>query len=372
MPTGFPAHKHRYLTLDGLRGVAAIAVMIYHRRSWSNSGHWFEHAHLAVDFFFLLSGFVLAHAYEHRLLSGMSVREFLRLRLIRLYPLIVLGTLLGAGYFLTSAASVHDRQLLTNIVFTLPLALLVLPAPQSLGSEPFPINPPAWSLFNELLVNFGYALIVRLLNTFTLLLIIGLSLVAEVASALHYGSLGPVGNQFGTLLAAVPRTALPFFLGVLLHRLHARARLPTQGFGIAVLSPVLLASFIPSFLHHSQPLYDIACVSLLYPAIILFGCRSQPAGRTVLAATALAELSFPVYVLHFPLFYWFSFFATAAGFTDGKPAPWYLLLAVVMIIGVSFALLRIYDIPLRRCLAKPHGSRTVQANNTDESALVGE
>lgn len=354
--------KQRYLTLDGLRGIAAIAVMIYHRRSWSPSGHLLEHAHLAVDFFFLLSGFVIAHAYERRLLTRMSIGEFMRARLLRFYPLILLGTVLGGAYFLTDTHLRQNEQWMSTVLLTLSLAMFALPTPQALADQPFPINPPAWSLFNELLVNLLYALLVRILSTGTLAMIIAVSFVAELSAACHYGTLGPIGNQFGTLLAAIPRTTLPFFLGVLLYRLHTQDRLPKRAFGVVPLSLLLVASFLPSSLKFCNALYDVLCVCLLYPTIIILGCRHQPQGTFARAATQCADLSFPIYALHFPLFYWFSFVATRLGFKDGQPVPGYLLVAISLIIAASFVALRAYDMPMRRWLSV----RKQRARLTDE------
>lgn len=371
LPIALPSHNQRFLVLDGLRGIAAIAVIIYHRREWSPNGHWFEHAHLAVDFFFLLSGFVIAHAYGQRLQGSMTVRAFFRARLVRLYPLILAGAILGAGYQLMAATAQHDALWLRDIKRSLPLALFLLPAPPGVGAAPFTINAPAWSLFFELLINLGYALIVRLLSTSILVLIIALSFVAEVAIAFHYGSLGPVGNEFGSLLSAVPRTMLPFFSGVLLYRLYACDRLPKVNAGLVSLSLVLLLSFVPVFLDRPQPLYDLACVCLLYPAIIVLGCQASLSGRAAKFATTLADLSFPIYILHYPLLSWFTFATRGLGLEDGKPEPWYLFIAVASVSIVSAAVLRFYDVPLRKWIVTRR-ERGTRAREDQSSAWARE
>src|ERR1700761_6004380 len=90
LPLAPPDKPHAYPALDGLRGVAAIAVMLHHFRPLT--APWlFAHGYLAVDLFFLLSGFVIAHAYDARFRKGLGVPAFLVIRLIRLWPMIAFG-----------------------------------------------------------------------------------------------------------------------------------------------------------------------------------------------------------------------------------------------------------------------------------------
>ena len=89
--------KHHFSTLDGLRGVAAIAIVVFHFMEIAYSDftkNFIAHGFLAVDFFFCLSGFVMAYAYDDRL-KGMGLMAFFKARIIRLHPLVVLGGVLG-------------------------------------------------------------------------------------------------------------------------------------------------------------------------------------------------------------------------------------------------------------------------------------
>src|ERR1700710_2350874 len=94
--------KSHYEILDGLRGVASLLVVAFHVFETFNGGSRFKqiinHGYLAVDFFFLLSGFVVAYAYDDRW-GKMSQWEFYKRRLIRLQPMVIMGSIIGAALF---------------------------------------------------------------------------------------------------------------------------------------------------------------------------------------------------------------------------------------------------------------------------------
>ncbi len=97
----FADTKQHYEILDGLRGVAAVTVVCFHLFEAFATSHIdqrINHGYLAVDFFFILSGFVVGYAYDDRW-QRMSAWEFLKRRFIRLHPLVVLGALIGAAVF---------------------------------------------------------------------------------------------------------------------------------------------------------------------------------------------------------------------------------------------------------------------------------
>jgi len=141
--------KSHFLTLDGLRGVAALAVLLFHRRWYVPGGHFFDHAYLAVDYTFGLSGFVIAHVYEQRLRHGSnSLLDFVFIRAIRLYPLLLLSGAFGGMVWIILGR--HEPA----IFFATFCAMLGLPTPFPIiigegasADSPFPINSPTWSLF---------------------------------------------------------------------------------------------------------------------------------------------------------------------------------------------------------------------------------
>src|SRR5688572_27186028 len=94
--------KQHFQILDGLRGIAALAVVIFHFMEWifpDISNNFIGHGFLAVDFFFCLSGFVIGYAYDDRI-RKMGTGAFFKARLIRLHPLVILGSVLGLLGFL--------------------------------------------------------------------------------------------------------------------------------------------------------------------------------------------------------------------------------------------------------------------------------
>src|SRR5262245_860734 len=165
------AEKSHYVILDGLRGVAALTVVIFHIFEAHAFGNPFRqiinHGYLAVDFFFLLSGYVIAYAYDDRW-GAMSQWECYKRRLIRLQPMVIMGSLLGAALFFSQAGPLYQK-ISTTSVSTMLLVMLVgctmLPLPRSMvirgWGEMYPLNGPAWSLFYEYIGNILYAIGLR-------------------------------------------------------------------------------------------------------------------------------------------------------------------------------------------------------------------
>lgn len=101
--SAFADSKPHYVLLDGLRGVAALLVIWYHvfeGFATSPIDQKFNHGYLAVDFFFILSGFVIGYAYDDRWKTTMTQKEFFKRRLIRLHPMVVMGAVFGCYYIL--------------------------------------------------------------------------------------------------------------------------------------------------------------------------------------------------------------------------------------------------------------------------------
>ena len=107
--TYFKDTKPHYKLLDSLRGVAALMVIWYHvfegyafagavNGATDGSITTFNHGYLAVDFFFMLSGFVISYAYDNRW-SSMGILQFFKRRLVRLHPMLIMGAIIGAAAF---------------------------------------------------------------------------------------------------------------------------------------------------------------------------------------------------------------------------------------------------------------------------------
>lgn len=152
-------HPHqRYQVLDGLRGLAALAIVIWH------VPNWFPYlrlptAHIAVDLFFVISGFVIAASYESRLRTGLSVSSFMLIRVIRLYPFYLFGTLISIISLVLSFFS-HGTISEFHLAFwkAAPFSAFMLPSPSfGIIGNLYPLNIPAWSLHFEIIINIIWA-----------------------------------------------------------------------------------------------------------------------------------------------------------------------------------------------------------------------
>lgn len=333
-----------FVALDGLRGVAALAVVIYHRRWLGPHGHAFDHGFLAVSFFFILSGFVIDHAYRDRLAEGMTLRRFLIFRAIRLYPLIAMGALLGAAILLLLTRSVPGEY--SPILVALPFTALALPAPKGLLSEPFRLNPPTWSLFNELIANVVFAFVLHRLGVRALTFVAALAGAAFITMALQLGTINS-GYRYGEIANGLIVTAAPFTIGMLLNRIRSRlAGLPAIPFWLAAL--LLTATFmVPDLPPSLEAPYQLALALLFYPALILATQASEPTAKWVPIAAASGYISFPVYALHYPLL---GLFDRAMAKLGGPAELWLCL----MLLGCTIAACaagKYMEEPVRRWLS---------------------
>jgi len=308
--------QHRYATLDGLRGFAAVAVMLYH--GGHRSPLFMAGGYMAVDLFFALSGFVLARTYDDRLRAGLSLGQFARLRLIRIYPMFLLGMALGLAFWPGKAA-----------------ALLMIPDFASGGGQLFPANVAMWSLLFELLANLAFAAWGQRIGWRWLAAIMGLSgaLVIIGTMAGHDADLGAFARTAGFGLA---RTAFAFSLGVGISRFQAAQRpVVRQKTALAwLLFPILLA--ILAFAPAQRTAWDLASILLFLPAILWLGTRWDMAAPGLVEW--LGNLSFPLYCIHQPIIAMF------------RDSPALILPVSLLLLGVASVLDRRLDQPLRRWL----------------------
>ncbi|ADG10109.1 acyltransferase [Caulobacter segnis] len=322
----------RFEALDGLRGVAAVGVMLYHIGSWTGRHGLVPHGYLAVDFFFCLSGFVLAHAYGRREIGWLG---FMRQRLIRLWPLIALTMLLGATVI------IQHRE---RVPGWLGLGLLMIPRAWTSddGFSPlFPLNPPAWSLFFELAVGAVWFPIRRLGVMGHVLMVV---LLLPVMLYVAHGMGGVLtGWDRGTFVISFLRTIFAFLLGWGCYRIQAFTRWSAPVWLLAiVLAAVMSFPWTPL-----NWLYDFVCVSVVFPLMVLAG-RRDPAGRLGSLCRVSGAISYPLYALH-----WLGWELMLRGFRaiGGKGYPiGFALVAIPVIIVCAWAVLKLYDEPVRRRL----------------------
>ncbi len=296
-------NKTHMATLDGLRGVAALSVMLMHFSKTWHTGLILPRAYLAVDFFFALSGFVIAKSYEDRLKGSLSFLKFSKLRLQRLYPLILFATCLaaveaGLRIFAHGPPQTVHGGLTLFVEFG--LGILLLPDFFAINNRMFPLDAPAWSLFYEFGVNFLYAGIVRYLTIWRLVAVLVVAGVCLIHLNVKHGS-ADFGYSAIQFKAGAARVVFSFFAGVLLYRLRLRGSFaglpPLSGFWLA---GALLLTFLPPA-YHFPWYYDPVCIFIVYPLIIAIGSEDHLTVPGVSLALWLGRLSYPVYLLHWPL-----------------------------------------------------------------------
>lgn len=313
--------KPHYQILDGLRGVAAVIVVLFHILEAHALGNRTEqiinHGYLAVDFFFLLSGFVISYAYDDRW-GKMTLKDFFLRRIIRLHPMIIVGSLIGALMFYfqdsesigmnTSAVPVERMLIVMLIGFTL------IPVGKGLDvrgwNEMHPLNGPAWSLFFEYIANIAYALVLRRLSNVILFFLA----VGAACFTLHHLLTHPNGDMIGgwtidnplQLKIGFTRLAYPFLAGLLLAR-AAKLKSINHAFPItAILLTILLA--MPRIGMKDEVwqngLYDALCILILFPLIIWLGAGGNVNGhKSKRVCEFLGDISYPIYITHYPLIY---------------------------------------------------------------------
>src|SRR5271168_343569 len=303
--------KEHFEVLDGLRGSAAILIVIFHvfnySFGWDTPLSLLHHAYLAVDFFFGLSGFVVAYAYDDRW-TRMSTLQFFRIRLIRLHPLVLVGATLGLlGYLFDPFGKAINHTSAPMLLLAYVTSLLLLPSPPVGGrpNETQALNGPAWSLMQEYLGNIAYALILRRLRAVTLGIIFGLSGLLLVWVANLKGSLDG-GWGYPEIWMAPLRLTASFVMGLWLYRIHDRAHFPRVG--LLLLSIVLVICFqMPVFPKVGglslNGLYDAASVLLLFPLIILCGAHSNAGMGMIKLCKFSGRLSYPLYITHIGFVY---------------------------------------------------------------------
>lgn len=338
--------KQYFDFLDGLRGVAALAVMWGHLRGMAGLGGA-DNFSLAVDFFFVLSGFVIAHAYERPLREGrISFTGFAWVRIVRLYPLMTAGTLLGLLVTVASAIALGNGDW-TGIWIAAGLGLLGLPSwSMAIWTYVFPLNGPQWSLFFEMAINLVYGLLARHLTRLRVVLVMLAGALGLVAVSYAYGTAN-VGWDKETFAAGSARIVFGFFCGIAIYQSPRSGRVgATWGILIAALLAVLL--LWPPLL--SVP-SKLAAIGLVFPAMIYFAAGVQVGGWLADVARFLGAISYPLYILHYPIARVLDEMARRIDPERVFVLP-SLAVQALVIVGVSWLALKLYDVPVRTLLKK--------------------
>jgi len=344
---------HTYYTLDALRGVAAIAVVIWHTGAIFGDAP-LPGAFIAVDLFFILSGFVLMHAYEQRLREGMSTLEFLRLRLIRLYPLYLLGFALAIIAYLSGVA-LGSREPVPEAGAAAMMNLLMLPSPTlNPTRELYVFNFPAWSLFMELVVNIVFAAVGYRLLRWGLVLVIAAGGVVMVLLVNHYGTLD-IGFLASQLHGGLARVTFGFFFGVLLYKLHSGKSVQSTPM-VFLLVSVMALTFLPgvdieALGRGNSVVLNVIVVIVLYPALVWTAAQYEPGPRLLPICAFLGATSYAVYVLHASLFQAIWVIAELVEISPYAHAPWLGVCFLACLLVFTWFADKYWDRPIRAFLS---------------------
>lgn len=365
--------KPHYALLDGLRGVAALLVVWYHVfEGFQFAGNkpvidFINHGYLAVDFFFILSGFVVGYAYDSRWGKTLTLGGFFRRRLIRLQPMVIMGAVIGAASFLISGMErwdgTHATLWLTFLAFV--CGCLMLPAlpgmPREVrgNGEMFPLNGPCWSLFFEYVGNIVYALFIRHLST-RLLAVLSFALCCALAwfavtDQSGYGSIGVGWTVDRTnILGGMLRMLCPFTMGILMSRLFKPLRQARGAFWTS--AALLLIIFHIPYIYSDGALslngvFEAACIIAVFPLVVWYAASGK---TTDIASTRicrfLGDISYPLYIVHYPLMYaFYMWLIKTRQYTLYETWP-AALAAVTASIILAWLCLKLYDMPVRKWL----------------------
>lgn len=361
----FTDSKPHYIILNGLRGVAAIMVVCFHvfeAFATSHLDQGINHGYLAVDFFFLLSGFVIGYAYDDRW-KTMKTFVFIKRRIIRLQPMVILGAIIGGGLFYFQECSVWDVSKVTvgALVFATVLNALMIPATpgsevRALG-EMYPLNGPTWSLFFEYIGNILYALFIRRFSTPMLTLLV---VTAGIGLAI-FSIFGPYGDICaGFQLTGVEftggflRLLFSFSAGLLLSRIFKPISIK-NAFWWCSLAIIILFS-IPRIggAEHlwMNGLYDTLCIAFFFPLIVFLGASNKTTDKyTIRICKFLGDISYPLYMVHYPFIYWYYAWVKNENLTFMESLPGALALVTGSIV-LAFASLKWFDEPFRKYLTE--------------------
>ena len=342
--------NQHFEVLDGLRGIAALAVVIFHFMEWvftDPSKNVIGHGFFAVDFFFCLSGFVIGYAYDNRL-PKMGVGEFFKSRLIRLHPLVLLGSVLGLGSLLldpfASPIAYNAGKLL--LLFICSVFLIPFPVMEDRAFNLFGLNAPSWSLFWEYVANIVYAFLLYKVGRRSLALLLILAAAGICMVSYRAGNLLG-GWSKDNFFDGGARVAYSFLAGLFLYRSNWIIK---NRLGFTVLSILLALAFIMPWSKWDW-LTEALVVLFYFPLLVSLGAGSSLSPQWKKVCRFSGNISYPLYMTHYAAIWVFGNY-----FTTKKPPadslPFIIITGVIFLVVIAYLVMVFYDIPVRRYLTK--------------------
>ena len=357
--------KPHYDILDGLRGVAAITVLCFHIFEAFATSHLdqnINHGYLAVDFFFILSGFVVGYAYDDRWVK-MKTKDFIKRRIIRLHPMVAMGAIIGAIMFYFQGCPVWDVSKVTVIALFIATFINALLLPATLGTEirglgeMFPLNGPSWSLLFEYIGNILYAFFIHKFSTKVLILIV---FVAGCSLA-RFAILGPYGDLCaGYSLTGIEftggfsRLLFSFSAGLLLYRIFKPVKVKVEGAfwicGLFIITFLAIPRIGGAEHLWMNGIYDTICCVVVFPLLVFLGASGKSSDKyTTWICKFLGDISYPLYMVHYPFIYLYYAWVKNNNLTFQESFPGAAAVVIGSII-LAYICLKFYDIPVRKYL----------------------
>jgi len=341
--------KQHYAILDGLRGVAAITIVVFHFLEWvytDYSQNIVGHGYLAVDFFFCLSGFVIGYAYDDRI-KEMGIKQFLIVRAIRLHPLVILGAILGLLAYLFDPFGIITEPLSiwrVILIFLLTLLLIPFPVMKDRVYNMFGLNAPAWSLFWEYVANVVYALFLSRIRRSLLLLLTVIAAVLLCYVSYRAGGLSG-GWGKGNFWEGGARIAYSFLMGLLIHR--SKWIIPSKiGFGGVTL--LLMLPFMMPFFSFNW-LVEAVVVLFYFPILVSLGAGTTLSANLKGICNFSGKISYPLYMTHYAAIWIFANYYKTYN-PDINQVYGIITIGVFILLFAAYVAMVAYDEPIRKYL----------------------
>ncbi len=340
--------KQHYEILDGVRGVAALAVVIFHFMEIAQPDFYkcfIAHAYLAVDLFFCLSGFVIAYAYDNRI-KKIGAAVFLKLRLIRLHPLVIIGSIIGLIAFIFDPYSNLFQQYTGKIIPMFIASCLMIPYPlvPERYFNLFHLNPPTWSLFWEYVINIVYVFFLVKFKNKILWILVAIAAAALFFASYRLNNLS-IGWDGKTFFGGFARVSYSFLAGMLLYRSNWIIRSSLGFLPIGILSFLIFLVPFSDYNWFVDPLIVVFCLPLIVS--LGAGATLRPAFRKLCQFSG--EISYPLYMVHYPFIWIFLSYVEKEKPTMNQMIP-IIITGTILLIAFAYAIMVLIDIPVRKYL----------------------